>query len=253
MSGLLSELLDGQKPKENVQPESMRVVPEPGIPMPDEISENQLVKMLENTEEAPPYRIPLSIGDAHCEVDNSGIPCSAYDVIINPGFLEKIKASEVFMAFLVTVIIEGLETKFKLSIKKDWIILKNKKCMGTLQEQFIRSRPRPIIIEMDESSEGTTSNVSEIKNAAPKSSIPEFKMSAIPDVENPEVIVTELKLPELSSCRGIELDVGANLFVLRTRSHLYEMAAKLSHRVDQEKTVAEFNSRTKVGLLISYQ
>ncbi|VDL59966.1 unnamed protein product [Hymenolepis diminuta] len=236
MDELLNQLFDSQKIKENAQTESMRVVPEPGvcvklkcdsgskifanicisnkIPMPDEISEGALIKMLENTGEAPPYRVPLSIGDAHCEVDNSGKPCSAYDVIINPGFLEKVKASDVFMGFLVTVIIESLETKFKLSIRKGI------------------SR--------------TTSNVSEVKNAAPKSSIPEFKMSAVPDIENPKFIVTKLKLPELSSSRGIELDIGSKLFVLRTRSRIYEMAAELSHTIDQANARAEFNNRTKI-------
>lgn len=101
-------------------------------------------------------------------------------------------------------------------------------------------------------------------------------MSAVPDTENPKLIVTKLKLPELvsfvhilnfyiihekfkwplsfqSSSRGIELDIGSKLFVLRTRSRIYEMAAELSHTIDQANARAEFNNRTKVRLLTNYQ
>ncbi|KAM7541902.1 hypothetical protein Aperf_G00000007927 [Anoplocephala perfoliata] len=214
MDDLLSQLLDGQvcdiyeniskKPEKNLQPNGVSIVPQPGIPVPEEISEEALIKMLENTEEIPPYRIPLSIGESHCEIDNglpvlpkaihilAGKPCSAYDIIVHPSFLEKIKASQVFMGFLITVIIEGLESKFQLSICKD------------------------------------------------------FSISAIPDIENPDFIISELKLPDLASSRGIELDVGPKLFVLRTRSQVYEMASELSHTVDQANTHAEFNIRTKI-------
>ena len=250
---------------------------------------------------------------------------------------------------------------FAVFYGEDWVVLKNKKCMGTLQEQFIRSKPRPAIVELG-TSDGylivhylhvlgnamvmtnlETIYRSKFRNQLiifrPKPTIPDCTMFAVPDSEAPEFIIAEIKLPKLvsilclflqnrmnlfgfvfflvgacplfvvssilvvyesnlsllyfinpqyrqvsqmkydrsilhqlidqlkingpllhdlythfqSSSRGIELDVGNNLLVLRTRSHIYEMAAKLSFGVQEANTRAEFNSQTKVLLLIPFQ
>ncbi|KAL5108113.1 hypothetical protein TcWFU_008730 [Taenia crassiceps] len=156
----------------------------------------------------------------------AGKPCSAYDVVIHPTFLEKIRSSQVFMGFLITAVIESLESKFQLSL-----------CRGTLQKQFIRSRLRPAIIELG-SSDGA-----EVKEELTKlkSTVPDVKMFGVPNTDNPEFIIAEFQLPKLSNSRGIKLEVGAKVLVLQTRSHTYEMAAELSFAVDPIGTRAEFN------------
>ncbi|VDN33285.1 unnamed protein product [Dibothriocephalus latus] len=166
---------------------------------------------------------------------SAGVPCTAYDIIIHPDFLKKIQKSEVFKAFLMTVIIEGLENKFKIQLNRDWIVLKNKKCMGTPQEQCIRTKARPAIIELDPSD-------------GPKTTTPSMNLKAVPNPESPEFLVAEIKLPELASSRGLNLEVGQQTISLQTRSNVYELAAELRWPVNKDATVAEFNKDTKVSL-----
>lgn len=77
-----------------------------------------------------------------------------FDVAINKFFFEKkILISEMYRTFLVVVLIEGLEEKFKLDLDKDnYVILSHKKSMGKLNPHFVRSKP--VIKELKSSNNG---------------------------------------------------------------------------------------------------
>ena len=82
--------------------------------------------------------------------------CTAYDVVINPTFYNKIQSSELFKSFFLTIVFEGLESKYDIELERNWTVLKNKKCMGVLQPHFIRSKSKPVIMEMDNENTSTT-------------------------------------------------------------------------------------------------
>ena len=75
--------------------------------------------------------------------------CTAYDVVINPTFYNKIQNSELFKSFFLTIVFEGLESKYDMELERKWTVLKNKKCMGVLQPHCIRSKIKPVIMEME--------------------------------------------------------------------------------------------------------
>jgi len=66
-----------------------------------------------------------------------------FDVVINKEFFDrKILVYEMYRTFLVVVMIEGLEEKFKIELDKDdYIILSHKKSMGKLNPHFVRNKP----------------------------------------------------------------------------------------------------------------
>lgn len=121
------------------------------IPSPKEISDADLVALLES-EDPSGYRVPMSLGEPHAEVDKSGNGCTAYDIVISDQFCSKIKTNDLFMGFFMSVITEGLDNKYNVKLSRDWVKLKNKKCMGKILPQYIRTASKPWIMEMDESS-----------------------------------------------------------------------------------------------------
>ena len=76
--------------------------------------------------------------------------CTVYDVAINPTFFSKLKNSELFDSFFLTIVFEGLESKYNIELERTWAVLKNKKCMGSLHPHCIRSKSKPVIMEMDD-------------------------------------------------------------------------------------------------------
>jgi len=73
----------------------------------------------------------------------------AYDIVIHPEFFKKCQEISFFKEFFIMLVFDGLEAKYDLKLNREYKILKNRKAMGTLQMQTVRSKSKPVIMEMD--------------------------------------------------------------------------------------------------------
>jgi len=89
------------------------------LPAPEDINEDTL-KEIWTSEDPSSFRVPMSIGEGHAEVDKAGNTTVAYDVAINSVFYKKTENSKLFLSFLITIVMEGLKDKtvfiFRLKI-----------------------------------------------------------------------------------------------------------------------------------------
>ncbi|XP_072282802.1 PIH1 domain-containing protein 1 [Pyxicephalus adspersus] len=214
------------------------------IPAPPDLSEQELVSILESDDPSG-YRVPMSIGEPHVEVDNSGSGCTAYDIVINTSFFEKIKDNELFREFFITVAMEGLENKYTLELSREWRMLKNRKLMGSIFDQNIRTS-KPIIQEMDPKSSQPAASKSLISEVTSSPVVPEYTIIAEPPKGHPSFLVAEISLPRVSSVRSLVLDLGEDRIVLLGRPDLYHMDIFIPYNIIQEESGAQFNKDTKV-------
>lgn len=111
-----------------------------GIPAPEDISADQLTEIL-LSETPSNYKIPMSITELRLIPDKSGKDAVACDVAVHPNYFRKIDALRVFREFLITIVFEALDTKYNVQVNRDtWIVLKNRKCMGTLVKHRVQNR-----------------------------------------------------------------------------------------------------------------
>ncbi|KAM8927758.1 PIH1 domain-containing protein 1 [Pelodytes ibericus] len=215
------------------------------IPAPPDLSEQELVTILESDDPSG-YRVPMSIGEPHVEVDNSGSGCTAYDIIINDSFFEKMKANELFREFFITVAMEGLENKYEMELSREWKMLKNRKFMGLISEQNIRTKSKPIIQEMDTSVSPNNPSKPLIAEINSSPVLPEYKIMAEPPEGHPSFLVAEISLPKVSSVRSLVLDLGEDRIVLLGRPDLYRLDIFIPYNIIQEESGAQFNKEKKV-------
>lgn len=116
-----------------------------------------------------------------------GKGCTAHDVVIHPEMLRRIQDSQVLMGFFLTVTLEGIEYKYSISLDRsknftsvkliriiffffyhkinewiDWVMLKNRKNVGMLQEQHLRTKSRPVEDLGEDAVPGIKKMVSEV-------------------------------------------------------------------------------------------
>ncbi|MGH0137636.1 UNVERIFIED_CONTAM: hypothetical protein FKN15_063732 [Acipenser sinensis] len=70
------------------------------VPPPPDISEAELVELLQS-EDPSGFRLPMSLGEPHAEIDNSE------------------QSSELVLEFLIAVSFEGLENKYDLQLCRE--------------------------------------------------------------------------------------------------------------------------------------
>ncbi|XP_074552045.1 PIH1 domain-containing protein 1 [Halichoeres trimaculatus] len=204
------------------------------VPQPPELSRDELVELLQS-EDPSSYRVPMSLGEPHTEIDNSSQGCTAYDVVINQEFFQKCQKDPLFQQFVILVSLEGLENKYNLELSRDWKVLKNRKFLGSLSEQNIRTKSKPVIQEL-QPQESVTATAKR----------PEFTLLVEPPAGDPEYLIAEIQLPGVPSSRSLVLDVGEDRLVMTARPSLFHLDIFHPFLVDQEKSMAQYNNSTQI-------
>ncbi|XP_041351978.1 PIH1 domain-containing protein 1-like isoform X2 [Gigantopelta aegis] len=242
----------GSKNKEKI---FINVCTSENVPEAKDLTEKELIDLLQS-DDPTGFRIPMSIGEPHAEVDKGGKGCTAYDVVVNPKFYTKIQTNGTFQRFFLHVMVEGIENKFDMELSTEFVILKNRKSVGTLQEQNIRKESKPFIMEMDNAnsshtlSETMTRNkplIEEVKMPeAKKGAEPKFTIVQEPAEGHPEFLVAEIHLPLIKTSNTLTLDVGEDRILLDTRSNVYYLDIYLPFNIIQEECGSQFNRETKM-------
>jgi len=186
------------------------------LPVPADVTDEKLLEILES-DDPTEFRIPLSLGEPHMEKDKSGKACTVYDVMVNPSLFAKVEKSELYRTFLVTVMMEGLEDKYSIGLnKQEWIVLKNKKYLGTLKETNIRVPQKPLITELEKGDapidvqtkrqEDFLTARTTTRITSPAWILPEFSITYRGG--NRGELLANVHLPTAQNCSSIKVDVG---------------------------------------------
>ncbi|KAL5281113.1 PIH1D1 family protein [Megaselia abdita] len=123
------------------------------IPPPEDISEKELDEIL-NSNEPSTFRIPMSISQPRLTLDKSDNKVDVVDVAISAAFLRKCEKSLLFSDFLIACIHEAINNKYQITLNSEnFIVLKNRKSIGTLISHRVENRDVKKGYEMLETSD----------------------------------------------------------------------------------------------------
>ncbi|EDV27133.1 uncharacterized protein TRIADDRAFT_54778 [Trichoplax adhaerens] len=197
------------------------------IPAPRDISEDELEKIVQS-EDPTKFRVPMSLGVPHAELDKGGKGCTVFDVVINKQFYDKTQRSQAFDLFFLTLVFDGLENKYDMTFSRDTIVLKNRKFFGKMAEQTIRTKSKPLIMEMETGEE------------------PSLQIIREPPEGRPDFLVAQIDLPKVKSAKTVDLDVGGDKLILLAHPNVYFLNTNLPFKVNSAETGAQFHRKTKV-------
>jgi hypothetical protein len=254
------------------------------IPAPKDISESELHKLIEN-QNATDFKVPLSVTKPRIGKDKSGNSAEISDVAVNSDFFNrKIKRGDgLFYHFLITLIFESIEQKYNIEIDTtNFVQLQNRLCMDTLVEHQIYNRDVKMVENFHEHGEpnemlgaddsdkifiGTgdqkkTSTKVLIEELSPTESkkIPSMRKSVSKDnmiepehrlfndydKDNKKMLIAEFYMPNVIDIKEISVDANDDRLLIECRKYGYMFDGFLPHKVDEKKTIAEYDNERMI-------
>ncbi|KAB1274149.1 PIH1 domain-containing protein 1 [Camelus dromedarius] len=216
----------------------------PSIPPPADLTEDELLQMLE--EDQAGFRIPMSLGEPHAELDAKGQGCTAYDVAVNSDFYRRMQNSDFLRELVITIAREGLEDKYSLQLNPEWRMLKNRPFLGSISQQNIRSQQHPRIQEL-----GNLYTPESLRHEEgwafdgalflPSPEKPHLNLW----LEAPDLLLAEIDLPKLDGALGLSLEMGENRLVMGGPQQLYYLDAYIPLRINCDESRAAFHRKRK--------
>nr|XP_019528334.2 PIH1 domain-containing protein 1 [Aedes albopictus] len=118
-----------------------------GIPAPEDITEDQLMAIL-NDGSPSSFKIPMSITQPRFMKDHVDKQCQVCDIAVNSKFFKKIESGGLMRDFLITIVLEGIDSKYNITLDEtDWRLLKNKKFVDKLTAHNIQNRDVKTVLE----------------------------------------------------------------------------------------------------------
>lgn len=216
------------------------------LPPPKDISETELISLLES-EDPGLYKIPMSLGNPHPVQDKGGKPSTAFDVVINTEFYDKVQSSLMFKTFMITVSMDGLEDKHKINLdRNDWTVLKNKKYFGEMAEVTIKQKGAPLITELSHVQKPER-KFTEANTVATKTKlqVPKFTLYKGFSETHEKSLFAEIHLPNVKTASCITLDIGEDRIVLAA-SDKYKLDIFLPVDINPDSTVATYHKHNQV-------
>jgi len=219
------------------------------IPPAPPLSEEKLKEIIASEDYNADFRVPMSLGAPREEKDKSGGKCLASDVAINSIWYEETMVNSIaFTTFVINVAMEGLCEKYGDEVNLDrqnWVILKNKKYLGTLQRHHIQQRGGMPGSKIEEVSSKINPSFNDTKSSGKTliSSEPDFTIFKNPiDSELPNHLDAKIELPGVSSKQEIMLDIGEDRLVCEatSSSQKYILDIFLPYKLDQDHCKANF-------------
>jgi dynein assembly factor 2 len=206
-----------------------------------------------------PWGFPYSTAKPRRDVDKAGQECVVFDVLFNTNVIGRAEGNIRFRNMVNSTALEGIEAAFNLKLDRKRLRFPKLKFKGSIHTTVMR---RPMTDqELEEYQESKTKtedhqepNLETVKDVVKKEpkyaikyrhstqDVPLLADHGVTDPCRPSEMIVEVSLPEMTSAKGIDLDVLEHLMTLESEVPVaYKLVLKLPYPVFEDQGAAKFD------------